>query len=83
MAPHAVGIVAVIWQQTDDLRRDSELPGLTVAQLFGELDWTGDYRALLDALIDTGWLEEHETRLYSYAGWPEKHWFSALDPEGE
>jgi hypothetical protein len=68
---HAYGILCRLWDVCEEQVPAGDIGHYSDDEIADEVDWTGDPGALTDALVETGWLDRHETYRLIIHDWPD------------
>lgn len=68
---HAIGILTLLWDQTATFTPQGNIGKLRNGAIARGCDWDGDADEFIQALLDTGWLEAHESHRLLVHDWPD------------
>ena len=69
--PHAVGILCMLWDSTDRLCPKGDIGHLDNEDIADEVCWEGDPETLIQALIDSRWLDKNDEHRLIVHDWPD------------
>lgn len=68
---HAVGILTLLWDQCATFTPQGNIGKLRNGAIARGCDWDGDPDEFIEALLDTGWLEAHDSHRLLVHDWPD------------